>query len=100
MAKLHEQVEAEFENIERTLADIPNYESMTNLSRLELAGLAALLHNFYNGIENILKTVVNAKGVNLPDGPSWHRDLINTANKIDVISESNQNDYCPDRQKN
>lgn len=72
MAKLHEQVEAEFENIERTLVDIPNFESLPNLSRLELAGLATLLHNFYNGIENILKTVVTAKDINLPDGASWH----------------------------
>ena len=88
MAKVHEQVDAEFENIERTLANIPNLESLPNLSRLELAGLATLIHNFYNGIENILKQVVTASGKNLADGPSWHRNLINTAMSNDVISES------------
>jgi len=62
MAKVHEQVEAELENIERTLAELPSFESLPNLSKLELAGLAALIHNFYNGIENILKQLITATG--------------------------------------
>jgi hypothetical protein len=88
MAKVHEQVEAAFENIERTLAEVPDHESLPNLSNLELAGLAALIHNFYNGIENILKQLVTAAGEKLPDGSSWHQDLINTAMSNDIISES------------
>jgi uncharacterized protein YutE (UPF0331/DUF86 family) len=88
MAKVHEQVEAEFENIEHTLVEMPDFESLPNLSSLELAGLAALIHNFYNGIENILKQLVNAAGKKLPDGPSWHQDLINTAVVNNIISES------------
>lgn len=88
MAEVHEQVEAEFENIERTLTEIPEPESLSGLSNLELAGLAALIHNFYNGIENILKQIITAAGKKLPDGPSWHQDLINTAILSDIISES------------
>ncbi len=88
MAKVHEQVEAEFENIERTLTEVPKSESLPNLSNLELAGLAALIHNFYNGIENILKQLITAAGKKLPDGSSWHQDLINTAISNDIISES------------
>ena len=87
MAKVCEQVEAEFENIERTLAEVPNFDSLPKLSNLELAGLATLIHNFYNGIENILKQLVTVSGKKLPDGPSWHRDLINTAISQDIISE-------------
>ena len=88
MAKVHEHVDAELENIERTLAEVPDFESLPNLSNLELAGLAALIHNFYNGIENILKQLVTAIGRKLPDGPSWHQDLINTTVANDIISES------------
>ena len=88
MAKVHEQVEAEFENIERTITDIPNLESLPKLSRLELAGLATLIHNFYNGIENILKKTVTAIGEKLPEGHSWHQDLINTAVSNEIICES------------
>jgi len=88
MAKVHEQVEAEFENIERTLTEEPKSESLPSLSNLELAGLAALIHNFYNGIENILKQLITAAGKKLPDGSSWHQDLINTAISNDIISGS------------
>ena len=46
MAERREQVEAELENIERALAEMPDYKSLPNLSTLELAGVAALIHNF------------------------------------------------------
>ena len=55
MSTLQERVEAEFENIEQVLAELPSDHSCSELSKLELVGVAALLHIFYNGIENILK---------------------------------------------
>jgi hypothetical protein len=58
MSKVHEQIEAEFENIERTPKEIPESEFLPGLSNLELAGIAALIHSFYNGIENILKQLI------------------------------------------
>jgi hypothetical protein len=53
MANAREKIEAELENIERVLADLPSPDSLKQLSSLELAGVAALIHNFYNGIENV-----------------------------------------------
>jgi hypothetical protein len=50
MASLREKAESEFANIEKTLAALPPAEQLPELSVLELAGVAALLHSFYNGI--------------------------------------------------
>jgi len=88
MAEVHEQVEAELENIERVLAELPANDLLSKLSSLEIAGVAALIHNFYNGIENILKLIVISSGKTLPDSPSWHRDLVTIATENNIISES------------
>jgi len=92
MAKVHELVEAELENIERVMAELPTSESLPNLSSLELAGVAALIHNFYSGVENILKQIIISSGKEVPNGPSWHQDLVNTATSNDIISESTAKD--------
>jgi hypothetical protein len=74
------------ENIERTLDEIPEAARCPSLSTLELAGVAALLHNLYNGVENVLKQIVQAQGTPMPTGDSWHRDLLSLAADRHVIS--------------
>ncbi len=84
MADAREKIDAELKNIERVLADLPEPDSLKKLSSLELAGVAALIHNFYNGVENVFKQLVISKGLGIPRGPSWHIDLIEicVANQI------------------
>ena len=62
MAPLRDRVDAEFANIEGALAELPWEQACSELSKLELAGVASLLHNFYNGIENVLKQAIVAQG--------------------------------------
>ena len=43
---------------------------------IELSALAAMLHSFYNGIENILKRIALELDDPMPGGESWHKELL------------------------
>jgi hypothetical protein len=60
---------------------------------VELSALAAMIHSFYNGIENIFKRIAEGLDGQLPPSEFWHRELLDTMNKPGkvrpaVISES------------
>ena len=61
-------------------------------SAVEVSALGALLHSFYNGVENIFKRIALELDGELPRTASWHRDLLESMarparNRTAVISE-------------
>ncbi|MBL7129229.1 MAG: hypothetical protein ISS16_09645 [Ignavibacteria bacterium] len=70
MASLSQKIQAELENIDEIFKEMPSHLNLPQLSTLELAGVAALLHNYYNGIENILKQIFVFQKISVPEGQS------------------------------
>ena len=87
MADYKAYIDAEYEEIEKTLSSLPT-KPPNKLSKLELAGVAALLHNFYNGIENVLKQAFRIRNIQTSQGESWHRDLLLRAIEENIVSET------------
>ena len=87
MGDLSLKIRAELENIDEIFNEMPSHSELPKLSTLELAGVAALLHNFYNGVENILKQIFISQKISVPDGQSWHKDLLEKAAKEEIISD-------------
>lgn len=88
MADVKKKIEAELDNIENLFNVLPPAASLPDLSTLELAGVATLLHNFFNSVENILKQILISQNQTIPTGDSWHKNLLNTATSLNIISLS------------
>jgi uncharacterized protein YutE (UPF0331/DUF86 family) len=88
MASLREKVQVELENIALVLEELKTAQDEPNKRVVELAGIGAFLHNFYNGVENILKQILNSQGIQILRTDSWHQDLLIQAKDTGIISES------------
>ena len=89
---------AEIENLDRLLVEIKKLtkkSSKADPTLVELAALGTFFHNFYNGIENILKRVLFAKNISVQKSPTWHKDLLERASKEKIISDSTRDKLFP-----
>ena len=95
MASLREKVEAELEQMDRALRELPGVRRVNKLSVLELGGTASLLSSLYHGVENILKQGMLALGAGLPTGAAWHRDLLQSACARGIVSAELRDQLVP-----
>lgn len=87
MVRLSEKIEAEKENVNYTLANLKDVMERDEKSVVELAAMATFLHNFYNGVENILKQCLKATGVDISKSEMWHKELLKISASDKIISE-------------
>lgn len=87
MASLPKQIIAERANVEEAIHNLHDAMDRPVKTVIELAAMGTFLHNFYNGIENILKQSLKLKNVNLDRNGNWHKELLNFSVAHGVISE-------------
>ena len=77
--KFHKQQAAEREQLQRLLSGIQSLLArcrVTAPTEIELAALAATLHSFYTGVENVFKCLALDLDGEPVRGDAWHRDLL------------------------
>lgn len=85
MEKLPDEILAERENIEEILKNLSEAKKRKEKTIIELAVMGTFLHNFYNGVENILKQLLKRKGIKIPQTPNWHKELLSFSVKYGII---------------
>ena len=86
MDELLREIQADKEYILSTLQVLIETLKRKEKTVIELAALATFLQNAYNGIENILKRVLNYKKISIPTSESWHKDLLELSVDHQIIS--------------
>jgi hypothetical protein len=77
--ELREQVDVERESLRQLLdasRELIETAKTGQPGQIELWAMAAMLHSFYNGIENVFKRIALAVDHELPRSDSWHHDLL------------------------
>ena len=77
--RLAKQIAAEREMLNQLLADhrpLIDKCALSSPERIEISALAAMLHGFYTGIENLFKRITIELEEGLPEGPAWHKELL------------------------
>ena len=88
MVSLREKVDVELENVSTVLDELEKIKDEPSKTVVELAGIGTFLHNFYTGIENILKQILHDDDIPIPFSDSWHRDLLILASEEKIITET------------
>jgi len=77
MVSHKDKIQAEMANIEKILEELIKVKDRKPKEAVVLAGIGGFLASIYNGMENILKQLVTSRGISLPQGPTWYKDLLN-----------------------
>jgi len=73
------KIQLEIEQIDKlieTYSDLFKKCVKSEPDKIEIAALGSVLHSFYNGLENIFSVIAKEVDETLPQGFSWHKELL------------------------
>ena len=85
---LSEKIDIDFENIEKTLAQIDLIFQRKQIENIELTALGGYMQNIYRGIENTMYLLLKHKEIKLTKDEKWHNEIVKLAVENNIISES------------
>ncbi|MDD4889580.1 MAG: hypothetical protein PHU85_06585 [Phycisphaerae bacterium] len=85
LTDLPEQIEVELEELEELAGVVqPLVQKLLeggSPSIFEVMAMGAVLHSFYNGLENAFKRALKEFKEPMPQGESWHQELLRAATR-------------------
>jgi len=87
MSAESEYIASESANILQTIAMIAELLDKRDLTKYEIIALGKLLQDMYTGIERILRTVLERRGIKTKRTESWHKELLAAAKEKSLISQ-------------
>ena len=84
--RLQSEINQEISSLEALLRELKTLKprlAQKEISNLDLRAAGSILHDFYNGVENIFRRVAQELNGGLPAGEDWHKQLL-TDMSLDV----------------
>lgn len=88
MADFPPEVRTELDNIRTTLQNLDLAVRRPERGIVESAAIGTFLHNFYSGMEHVVKQTFKLHSIPLPDSETWHKDLLELSLRENVLSEA------------
>ena len=86
MSAESDYVSSESANVLRSVEMIEDLVGKKDLSEYEVIALGKLLQDVYTGLERILRTLLEGRGIKTEKTESWHKELLVAARKESLLS--------------
>lgn len=87
MSAESDYISSEAKNVLQTAELIEGLLEKKELTKYEVIALGKLLQDAYTGLERILRTLLENRGIITKKTESWHRELLLTAKEQSLISQ-------------
>jgi len=82
-----ELVEYNLQHLKNTVLELNEGIQEQNWNKRDLTAMAAYLANMYNGYENVIRTLLKSRGIEISKGEQWHKDLLDRAKSEKLVPD-------------